>query len=256
MKFNVRTNFPQLKAAMRSNGAQVPFALSVALNKTAEEVVGVEQQVMERNFNRPTPFTVNSLFVKRSTKTDLKATVKPKDAGAGGRSASLWLDVGVGGGPRRLKGFERALSNAGILPNGMYAVPAAGAQLDVFGNWKRSELTRVLVDMRMAGTQAAAKRIGKLKAKDAQRVRQRASRYFLVQKQEDDLEPGIYERKRTAFGSAVRPIVIFVAGAPKYRRRIPFAEVGERVVRKSFAGHFERAYADALKSAKAGKGRS
>lgn len=250
MYVHVSSNIPAVKKALTEQRRQVPFALSRALNATAADVQRDEQRVMEQRFDRPTPYTVNSLWTKRSTKVDLEAVIRPKDGGAGsGRSASAWLDVGVAGGARRMKGFELALRTAGILPSGMYVVPAAAAQLDVFGNWKRSELTRILVALRSGATAAASRQIAR---RDAKRGApgSASTKYFVLRGQSDDLEPGIYERRKTTFGTAVRPIVIFTTRTPRYRRRLPFEEVARNTVRRVFERHFDREFAAAVASAK------
>ena len=55
-------------ARMRS---EHPFALAYALTKTAQDIKAAEIDVMKNVFDRPTRFTLNVLFLKPATKTDL-----------------------------------------------------------------------------------------------------------------------------------------------------------------------------------------
>lgn len=249
MQISIQTNFAAFQAALRKAAGQVPFAAAKALNATALKVMDAERGVMARVFDRPTAYTLNSLRVISATKSSLEAAVLPKDAGGSGRSAQAWLSPNVAGGPRREKGVERALRASGILPAGMSVVPGAGAQLDVFGNWRRAHLSAVLVDMRLAGIKAVERRVGVAMAKDAARIKPRQSRYFVVPVQDGELEPGIYERRRSAFGTAVRPVAIFTKGIPRYRKRFPFRDVAIRVATKHFPVEFEKAFDAALKTA-------
>lgn len=54
---------------------QLPFATSLALNRTAQAIRKDLRSEMERVFDRPTPFTLNSLQITSSSKTDLTAAV-------------------------------------------------------------------------------------------------------------------------------------------------------------------------------------
>lgn len=244
------TGFDKAKAQLGALGKQLPFATSQALNEVGRKVIATETAVMKSVFDRPAPFTVNALRLEPATKSRLTVTVLTKDGNGADRSASRWLTPEAFGGARREKGFERSLRAAGILPGGMFVVPAEGARRDGFGNWSRAHMNQVLVAMRQAGTAVAARRIAKLQAKDAARKRALPQRFFLVQQTGGELEPGIWERKGTRWGTGVRPVALFVRSLPIYRRRFPFAEVAERVARKEFAPCLDRAVAAAIATAR------
>lgn len=61
---------------------QIPFALSVALNNTANHAKREAQRQMRRRLDNPTPFTVNGIAVIRSNKRSLVAKVLIKDVQA------------------------------------------------------------------------------------------------------------------------------------------------------------------------------
>lgn len=122
---------------------QLPYAGSVALNKTANAVLDAERGTMQGVFDNPTPFTLNSLRVKRATKSDLVAEVRFKDATSGNRSAEKYLTPEVLGGNRRVKGIELLLRSRGLLDAGSYLVPASTAKLDANGNLMRSQYNQI-----------------------------------------------------------------------------------------------------------------
>jgi len=49
---------------------QLPFAYSLAVNRTAKLVKQAEIDKMRAVFDRPTPYTLNSLYVKPGTKAN------------------------------------------------------------------------------------------------------------------------------------------------------------------------------------------
>lgn len=61
---------------------QMPFALSQALNDTAQDVMRAWQQEIDTKIDRPTPFTRRGVFVQRSSKQRLEAVVGIKDVQA------------------------------------------------------------------------------------------------------------------------------------------------------------------------------
>lgn len=58
---------------------QMPYAISRALNDTANAVVKAEVAEEARVFDRPTPFTLNAFRVIPATKSNLTAVVTTKD---------------------------------------------------------------------------------------------------------------------------------------------------------------------------------
>lgn len=58
---------------------QVPFAAAVALTQTAKDAQKVVTDRLERIFDRPTPWTKNSITIVSAKKTNLEALVLVKD---------------------------------------------------------------------------------------------------------------------------------------------------------------------------------
>ena len=65
---NIRDNFADVKRALGDQQRQMPFALSLAINRTLPDVRKAEQDAMRSGFDRPTRYTLNSLYIKPSTK--------------------------------------------------------------------------------------------------------------------------------------------------------------------------------------------
>jgi hypothetical protein len=62
------------------------------------------------------------------------------------------------------------------------------------------------------------------------------------------LQPGVYQRVHTGFGTSLKPILIFVKRA-KYRARLPFYAITEAAAAKHFEPEFNNAFEAAMKTA-------
>ncbi len=233
---------------------QVPFATALALTKTAQAVRAAEYKELQAKIDRPTQYTLNSLFLEGAKPSKLYARVWLKDAaGKGGTPATKYLGPLVSGGDRSLKGFERALARIGVLPQGMAAVPGKAVTLDGFGNFPKPLLIQLLSYFRAFGEQGFKANITD-KRRDKLRKGTKAKRgftYFALRQARGKLLPGIY--RRTDFGelgSAVEPILIFVPDIPNYERRIDFYGVANKVQRAVFDAEFGKAMAQALATAR------
>jgi hypothetical protein len=65
---------------------QLPFATAKALTLTGQIVKNSIRGSMQVGFDRPTPYTLNSVFLKPATKTDLVAVVNLKNQAQKGAS--------------------------------------------------------------------------------------------------------------------------------------------------------------------------
>lgn len=235
---------------------QIPFATALALTRTAQKVRNAEYAELKAKIDRPTQYTLNSLFITPAKRTNLTARVWLKDeAGKGGTPANKYLGPTVFGGDRNLKRFEVALYRAGILPNGMATVPGAGVTLDGFGNFPRPLLTQILSYFRAFGEQGYRANITDKRkralAKGNRKKNIRGFAYFVLRSPRGKLLPGIYRRTDLgAFGSEVRPILIFVPDIPNYERRIDWYGVARKTQDAVFDLEFARAVREALATAR------
>lgn len=99
--------------ALMKKLSELSFATSKALNLKAKEVKAEVRKEMPGVFDRPTLFTLNSVFMWLATKKYLSAEVCLKDFAPKGTPAVDYLVPQVYGGPRRKKRSERWLQCRG-----------------------------------------------------------------------------------------------------------------------------------------------
>ena len=261
MTINVTTNFSQVTAALATARKQVPFAMALALNRTGEAAIKEVQQDMRAQFDRPTPYFMRSLRLIRASKAQSKieATVwfKDKTARSINGEDSIVLPH-VFGGDRQLKPMELRLQSAGLLPVGWRVVPGGGADLDSFGNMSRGQVSQLLNVLN------TYKEAGYNKANDATRARLargnvKKGTYGFVYwvnpalrrngTKGSHLPPGVYKRVATAFGSSLKPVLIFV-NRTRYKKRLDFFGIVGRSVSKNFGREFDVAFGRALSTAR------
>jgi len=243
VKANIDSTIRWLNDVQRS---QVPHAQAVALTRTAKLVQAAEIAEIRRTFDRPTQYTLGSVFMKPATKSRpvAKVWLKSKlDAGKG-TAAEDYLLPQIEGGARKLKRFERALQAVGAMPPGYFAVPGSAAKLDSAGNMDRGQIVKILSYFRAfpeAGYRA------NITARRKAALARRGDAYFIGQPRGAPL--GIWYRRTSALGSAIKPVIIFVT-RPTYQKLFRFFEVASRVIRTEFPGQFRIALAEALRTAR------
>jgi hypothetical protein len=223
---------------------QVTFATAVALTRTAQLVKKGELEVMRKRLDRPTPTTLNSLYVTPATKQKLSAKVWFKDAWGSGVPADTYMQPAVYGGTRRHKRLEKALIARGILQPGQFAIPAKEF-LNQYGNITGGLAKKVLSGLGAAETVSGYQ----ANATGSRRSRKKgnAERFFVLDGL--DRSRGIWERKGTAWGDAIRPVFLF-GDAPRYKVRIPFQKIAENIVKANLDKQFEVALQQAMRSAR------
>lgn len=254
MKINIRTNLPQVAAALKKAPGQVRFAAMLALNSSAEKArVAVRDEEMPRVFDRPTPWVVNSLFVKKATKTNLEAHLAYKDRTSSRESRSM-IEPHVFGGKRHYKAMEARLMRMGLLPAGWSVVPGAGAKLDTYGNVSPGQITtllNVLGTYTESGFNKANINTVKRLAKGSVKKNVYGFAYWVNQvgsTRARHLPPGVYQRVTTGFGSSLKPVLIFVSRV-NYEKSFDFFGFAEAAVREAFPAEFEAAFDKAMSTA-------
>jgi hypothetical protein len=113
-------------AALGAAQKQLPFALSVGLNDLARQVQGANNAAMQGIFAHPRPFTANSTWITRATKSNLVATafIRPEVA--------KYLEPYEVGGVHVLPGKGRTLLNP------------KGVPLDPFEQLRKNTLNRLI----------------------------------------------------------------------------------------------------------------
>lgn len=217
-----------------------------ALIKVAGHIRDAEKAEMERVFDRPTRWTLGAMKVKLTGK--MEVTVGIIDTEGAYKRAQNYLGTQVSGGSRKLKAMERSLQSRGLMPGGTYIVPGAGAKLDAFGNISTGEIRQILSWFDTAEQWAGSTQNMGQKGREKRRKgtkKKLGFEYFAVapgarrtytrsngKTGTHAMQPGIYRRTSFVFGSAIKPILIFVKNT-SYKPRFNF----ERVARETFDKH-------------------
>jgi hypothetical protein len=83
---SVKSNIEDAVRDIRATREQIAIATAKALTFTAERVRDAERREIQQVFDRPTPFTMSSLFMSGATPARLEARVWFKDIGGYGGS--------------------------------------------------------------------------------------------------------------------------------------------------------------------------
>lgn len=238
----------KLTAIERRN---LPFATAQALNRTAEQAQKAATDGL-KVFDRPTPFTLKSVFIRRVTKaqykTGLFAEVFLRDEAFKGTAPVKYLEPEVKGGSRRVKRFERALRAEGIMGPNEWAVPSRALKLNQYGNVSAGMISSILSQL-----EASPDNLQNVTRRSKQRLRKQGKRLYFTPRPGSKLKPGVYVRtgRRPKSGGDprdVRPVLLFVSDAPTYRPRYQFFEIVTKVHTRRFASIFQAELARAVAS--------
>lgn len=212
IRMNVTFDARQVKRFLSDlEKKQIPFATAQTLTRLAEAVKQEMPAELERALERPKPFTTrNSMYVQRASKSKLVATVGFKDRQA------AYLDALLRGGQRKLKGNEQRFLGRPI-------VPGPDVRRDRFGNVPRQTLVSIL------------------KAAQAKRVMPDGRFVFVT-------ENGVFARKPRA--KQIQALLLFADKRPTYSKQIDLAKFGRKVVQRRAQAEFNRALAEALRTAR------
>lgn len=234
---------------------QLPFALSLAINRTADIVKGAESDQIRDVFDRPTPFTQKATLLSRpaNKRGPFTRDVFLRNEATKGTPPVKYLAPEVRGGSRRHKRYERVLQRAGILGASEFTVPGNGARLNVYGNMSAGQIVQILSVLKANTTSGFnANQTKRSKARN-----KKPREYFVARRgavtsggvsRWPRLPEGIWERYG-AYGARVRPVLLFVDSA-SYTARFRFTPVAERVYREQFAHQFRAALRQAVGSAR------
>lgn len=230
---------------------QVIFAAMVALNRTATKVRDTLVFEMKDVFDRPTPFTLNSVRIVSATKTNLVATVGFRDLKAIGTKPHYLLPQ-VYGGSRPFKGFESALLRVGVLPDGWFAVPGPGARLDRYGNMSIGQMVQIQSFFRSFryASNGPDKQMAGNRPNKYVRKPKNPQTFFVARPGDADwgrrqLSPGVWLRE----GQTISLVVSFVPSV-KYEPIFDMVQVAQKVTRVELPKMFRKALAEAKATAK------
>lgn len=232
----------EARAFIAGVGRQMPFINKTAINETAKSQVNNERRAMNRVFDRPTRFTLNSLKVYPfATKKRQEARVWFKEIDV--KATEHYLVPQVYGGVRGPTPFERALRRANILAGNEFVVPSRTAPLDKHGNVRRGIITKI-----MAHIGALHDRSSNTPVENLAWIKNKQSRGEYVF--------GSIGRAKGIWRTAGdRWLLIFhvVKGAPRYKKIFPFDKIAEKNYNENFELDWDLAFQTALRSAERGE---
>ena len=229
VQIDIRSNVQEVRRWLDdAQKKQLPFATVYAMTLTAKDARTEEISVMQRVFDKPTPYTLNALQVKPATKRTMVAKVEFKE-GFRGTPAKRYLNPHVNGGPRSQKSSE--LQIAPLLKGYSYLVPARGIPLNQYGNVPGGTLRKVISQLGVSRN-ADANASGSRRSKG-----NRKAQAFFVSKRGDM----VMQRK----GKTVTPFLVGVK-APQYQKRFPFYETAQAVIKQRLPVNFEVAFQRAM----------
>lgn len=223
---------------------QIPFATANALTAIAKRIKAGQVKVMKDRLDRPTPFTLNSLYLKAARKNQLEARVWFKDYASKGTPAGKYMQPSVYGGAGKQKRFERALVARGLMGDDQHAIPVSSMARDSYGNVPRGLYVKILSGLKAFGQQGYD-----ANATNSTRSKRKgnAQRYFVAT---IDGMTGIWERRKSAFGDGATPLFVFTDSPPKYRVRVPFFKIAENIHKANYEREFTVALTHAIATAK------
>ena len=229
MELSVKADFKKLQKQLDEIGKkQLPFAFSRAMNEAGIKIKDLKKKELERQIDKPKPFTVNAVFNTRTNKNAVRnnnavVIIGLKDKVSSGTAAATYLESLIGGGRRKPKPYERKLSAKGIIPRRSIITfaNAKGNNKNKFGNISKARINKI-TDGLIAG------------GKDAKFVYAKG--------------PGLIFQKLKP-GRAGRRVVAFVRPTAQYTRQLDLIKPARVFVNRNFNRILERELRAAIMSA-------
>ena len=236
----------EVRKVMEELPKKAKYAAVKAMNTSMEWAQTDVRRSMRQVFDRPTPWVLNSLRIKYAKPSTMAAELAFKDINSV-TSARTMVFPHVEGGKRHFKAMEARLQRIGLMPSGYNAVPGEAAKLDANGNMSRgqiSQLLNVLGTYTESGFNKANINTVKRLAKGNVKKNVYGFVYWVNSVgpgKQKHLQPGVYQRIKTAFGSSLKPILIFVRQA-QYKKRLDFYGITTKAIDKHFGPEFDKAF--------------
>ena len=212
--------------AMRVEGLiqRMPAELAKALTFTGERVKAAEKAAIRSSFDRPTPRTVNAVYLKAATAQKLEAEVlvvgelSGAGKGFGKITPAKYLMPHIAGGARALKGTEIALRRAGAIGPNQWLVIAANAPKNAYGNLSQGWYQKII--------SAFSARFDPAQNKTGSR-RSRRNTGGIVMLLDEARQPNLIVWRRG--NDDLVPLLVVANKAPSYRQRFDWYGIGQKV---------------------------
>lgn len=240
----------------------VPYVKASFLTGLAKAVQGKVTAQIPVAFDRPTPFTQRSAWVKPATKATPTADVYfPQSPAGSGKGLREYIRPGAeGASARRQKKTEYLLSAMGLLPAGWVSVPGSYGMkhLDGFGNMPGSYYKELIRGLRIKGTRGPPKPVSAASGRRAARMGVQYE-FFAVSPGANSLgrnggylPSGVYKRA----GRGGRDLLQYLKFVKKasYRPRLNMVKIAQAEVAASANAEFSKAWSSVIHrfAAKAG----
>lgn len=230
----------------------LPNVVAKSLTKTAMKVRDNMKGAMTHHFDRPTPYTMNSLYLKGATDKLWEAKVWFKDRSAAGKggAASDYLHAQVHGRARKHTRFEGLIISKGWMPSNYYAVPGPGAKLNQYGNISAGQHTQILAALKALSGRPTIHGVEVPVKEKSKAVREIFAIRAPVTRR-GHLSPGVYQYKARSTHRGIRGIrciMVFTPKRPTYKPLLPFYMIAqktkdlylERTIREEFDKRLEK----------------
>ena len=251
MSFDVEFDIdPMVKRLDALRAVQVPFATSLAINNAAKRAQADLKFEMRRVFDRPVPFTQNSIYIKYSSKDDLYARIGLKEFQGKGNAAADYLLPQIQGGPAYATRFQKSLREFGYLGKNEYARPTQSdfLRINQYGNVTPGQYTQILYGLqafRDSSAFAYKQNAKKKNAPSISAIRTNGSGPFRPK----NLYPGIYLDSEKAIKNKESALFWF-GRTPSFAGKYNFRKIGSESINKNWDKEFGTALAKAIATAK------
>jgi hypothetical protein len=231
----IETNVIDVREQLKDLAAnQMPFAVALALTRTAYNAKELIKQRLPGILDRPTPWTLNALYVVSAKKDQLWTTLEYRQWASKGTPSGRVMEHHAYEGPRvrRSKRSEVLLRQKGVLKSDEYLVPSRLAKLNAYGNVPGSYMMKMLSSLQ-AMTSTSQNSTAKAKK----------TAFFATRRSGTVV---IYERRGK---TKIRPVFIGI-GTPHYKAVFDMDGLIEIAFNRTFEYNLQAAMEQASATAK------
>jgi hypothetical protein len=209
------------------------YAVAQAMTDSAKDAQARLKAEIPRYVDRPTPWTVNSTYVRFASPNRLTAEVGFKQDAYKGTPAGKYLNPMARGGDRSSTRVEGVLRSGGVIKPNQFIVPTPAFRGDAFGNVPKGTYTMMLSQIKaFSGPLDYLNASGSARSK---RKRATAGQFFTIRSRELGEGPrGIFYRAPDARSFELAFAVL--DDAPNYERRFPI----QRILSDEYANAYAR----------------
>jgi hypothetical protein len=218
------------------------YAVAQAMTNAAKDAQQHLSRVTPDFVDRPTPFTLNSTYVRFANPSRLTAEVGFKQFATKGTPAGQYLNPMARGGDRQPKRSELVLRRAGILSSGQFIVPMRPWQGDPYGNVPRGTMSMMLSQLK--SYTGSLSYLNASNSRASQRKRTTAGQFFL-----SNSRRSILYRKPDGRRDQVETAFMILDDAPNQERRFPIPRILNDQYARSFDRHIQTTLANELRRA-------